>query len=287
MAENIYTPKQRHVLLIVCLLILAGLILYGMSGYITAFLGAGILYVVLRPWLHALVNRRRWNRQLVTILLLVFALVALVVPFFMLSTMLIGRIRYYSQHTEDIMRLVNKAQELTGFSLDSEQSNIRQVLQQAATWLSAQLPSLASSLLNFLVIMGLMLFTLYFMFAQEALFLRALRRYLPFKETTMQALGDSLRNNVNANVLGQVLIALVQAILTGLTLWVFGVPDAAFWGTVAFFYGVYSRAGYAAGVGAGCAHQALGGPHRAGRGHFAGRRHCHHQHRQPAAHLPS
>ncbi|HLL94226.1 MAG TPA: AI-2E family transporter, partial [Spirosoma sp.] len=46
---------------------------------------------------------------------------------------------------------------------------------------------------------------------------------------------ESLKNNVNANVLGQALVSLVQGILTGLTLWIFGVPDAPFWGVVAFF----------------------------------------------------
>ena len=36
-------------------------------------------------------------------------------------------------------------------------------------------------------------------------------------------------------MLGQALVSLVQGILTGLTLWIFGVPDALFWGTVSFF----------------------------------------------------
>jgi predicted PurR-regulated permease PerM len=80
-----------------------------------------------------------------------------------------------------------------------------------------------------------MLFTLYFMYTQEGSFLNGLRRYLPFRDGTVDELGESLKKNVNANVLGQALIALVQAVLTGLTLWLFKVPDAFFWGLVAFF----------------------------------------------------
>ena len=41
---------------------------------------------------------------------------------------------------------------------------------------------------------------------------------------------------VNANVLGQALVSFVQALITGITLWIFGVPDAAFWGMVTFFF---------------------------------------------------
>jgi predicted PurR-regulated permease PerM len=62
-----------------------------------------------------------------------------------------------------------------------------------------------------------------------------LHRYLPFRNETLVELADSLKNNVNANVLGQVLVSMVQAMLTGLTLWIFKVPDPLFWSVVAFF----------------------------------------------------
>ena len=58
-ATNIYTPRQRYLLLIATLVVLGVLALYGLLEYLTAFLGAGILYVVLRPWFTALVHRRR------------------------------------------------------------------------------------------------------------------------------------------------------------------------------------------------------------------------------------
>ena len=80
-----------------------------------------------------------------------------------------------------------------------------------------------------------MLFTMYYLFIQETYFMLGLHRYLPFRNDTLEELGESLKNNVNANVLGQVLVAMVQSILTGLTLWIFSVPDPLFWGVVAFF----------------------------------------------------
>ncbi|MCA8830743.1 AI-2E family transporter [Hymenobacter pini] len=233
-SENIYTQRQQYVLLIVCLLGLATLILVGLGSYITAFLGAGILYVVFRPWFQALVHRRGWNRQLVTVGLLTFAFVVIILPFTALTLMLVDRIRDYAQDTTQIMAVLHKIEQKTGYRFTTEQ-NVRGLVQQSVSWLSARIPSLASGLLHFLVIIGLMLFTMYFMFTQEEGFLRGLRRYLPFRSNTLRELGESLRNTVNANVLGQALIALVQAVLTGFTLQIFGVSDAVFWGTVAFF----------------------------------------------------
>ncbi|WP_420147203.1 AI-2E family transporter [Spirosoma sp.] len=231
---NIYTPQQQRILLIASLIIIAGFILFGLRGYTTAFLGAGVLYVVFRPWFTALAIKRNWNRSLVTSLLIVFALVVIIMPFLTLSLLLIDRIQYYSQHTEDILKLVKQAEDLTGYKITSQQ-NIQTILRQGGTYASQLLPSLAGGALDFIVIIGLMFFTLYFMFVQQESFQKGLQKYLPFKKDTQKELSESLKNNVNANVLGQALVSLVQGVLTGITLWIFGVPDSPFWGVVAFF----------------------------------------------------
>lgn len=231
---NIYTPQQQRVLLITSLLVIAGFIIVGLSGYISAFLGAGILYVVFRPWFTALALKRNWNRSLVTSLLIIFAVVVIILPFLTLSLLLIGRIQYYSQHTDEILNLVKKAEDLTGYQITSPQ-NIKAISQQAAGYASRLLPSLAGGTLDFIVILGLMFFTMYFMFVQQEDFQKGLQKYLPFKRDTQHELAESLKNNVNANVIGQALVSFVQGLLTGLTLWIFGVPDAPFWGVVGFF----------------------------------------------------
>jgi len=234
MADNIYSARQQYILLIACLLVLAGLILFGLGSYITGFLGAGILFVVFRPWYKALVHQRGWNRQVVTIGILIFALVVIILPFTALILMIVNRISYYAQDTSQIMTVLHSIERKTGYTFTNEQT-VRSLLQQSVSWLSQRLPSLASSVLHFVVVIGLMLFTMYFMYTQEGTFLKGLRRYLPFRDGTVEELGESLKNNVNANVLGQALISLVQALLTGLALWVFKVPDALFWGTISFF----------------------------------------------------
>ena len=220
---NIFTPYQRHVLLIATLVALGGLVFYGLASNFSAFLGAGILYVALRPWFTALVHRRGWNRQLVTVGLLLFTMVALVIPFYALSAMLFERLRSIGQYTEQVVAVVRRLERLTGYNFSSEQ-NVRTLLGQAA-----------GGVLHLAVVVGLLLFSLYFLFVQEEAFLRNLHRFLPFRPDTLDQLQDALQNNVQANVLGQALIAAVQGLLTGLLLWVFGVPDPGFWGAIGFF----------------------------------------------------
>jgi predicted PurR-regulated permease PerM len=233
--SNIYTPRQQRVLLITSLLVIGGFIIVGLRGYVSAFFGAAIFYVIFKKPFYALVYRRKWNRQLVTVGIIVFSLLTVIIPFLILSLLLLDRIQFYAQDTSQILTLIKKGEELTGFKLSS-QANIRQLVQQGAGFASSLLPSVAGGALDFLLIIGLMLFALYFMFADEETFQNGLRRYLPFKRETLKELGGELRNNVNANVLGQVIVSLAQGALTGLTLFIFHVPDAFFWGTVAFFF---------------------------------------------------
>ncbi len=232
--DTIYTARQQRVLLIVSLLIIGGFIIVGLSGYVTSFLGAGILYVVLRPWFNALVYKRKWNRTFVTIGLIIFSLLAIVLPFLALSLMLIDRIQYYSQNSGQIMGLVNKVEQLTHFKL-TDQKNIQTIISRSASFASSVLPSVAGGALDFVVVLGMLFFALYYMFVEEETFLRGLERYLPFKRSILNELGESLKRNVNANVIGQLLICMVQGVLTGVVLWIFGIPDSPFWGVVTFF----------------------------------------------------
>ena len=76
------------------------LLLYGISGYITALLGSMILYVLLRPAFHYMCQRWHFSPVLSAMLL---SLVVIVLPFLFLSILLINRISYYADNTGEIM----------------------------------------------------------------------------------------------------------------------------------------------------------------------------------------
>ncbi|WP_128546898.1 AI-2E family transporter [Larkinella soli] len=233
--STIYTPRQQRILLIVSLIIIAVFVFLGLRQYTIALLGSGIFYVIFRPWFRFLVKKKKWNRLLVTILLILFSVIVIIMPFFALSLLLVNRIQYYSQNSGQILQLIDKMEKATGITL-TDQKNIQSLVQQGAGFASRQFPSILSGTLDVIISLGLLYVGLYFIFMDEEKFLKGLRRYLPFDNDTLDELGEDLKNMVNANILGQALVSLVQSILTGLTLWIFGVPDAAFWGTVAFFF---------------------------------------------------
>ena len=117
--ENIYTPRQRYVLLVASLLGLVALMVVGLAQYLTAFLAAGILFVVFRPWWVALVHRRRWHPRLVTIGILLVTVVVLVVPFYALSSLLLDRLVTFARNPEQILEAVHKVEKATASALPS------------------------------------------------------------------------------------------------------------------------------------------------------------------------
>ncbi len=232
--STIYTASQQRKLHVASLVLLAGLILWGLRDYLSAFLGAGILYVVFQPLWHAMVGKRGWNRPLSAALLIILSIVVIVLPFLTLSLMLAGKVQYYSEHTDEIVDLARRLESVTGYQVTTPEA-LRKLLQSAGSHAGQLIPSVAGNALDILVVAGLLFFTLYYMLVQDEAFRRALQKYIPFNAETQATLAESLRNNVNANVLGQLLVCLVQGVLTGLTLWVFGVADSAFWAVVGFF----------------------------------------------------
>ena len=222
--ENLYSPTQQHRWLVCSLLVLMALVLWGLRAYLSAFLGAGILYAVLRPVWASLVHRRGWSPGWVAIALVLLTAGGLIVPGAWLSTLLVERLRHVAQNPAPVLAALHRLEARTGTSF-IDPGQVRTLLGQLASRLSSWLPSLLGGVLHLILIAGLLLVSLYFLFTQEAAFLGALRRYLPFRPTVQQELWTALRDNVRANVLGQGVIAAGQGLLTGLALWLFQGPD--------------------------------------------------------------
>ena len=234
MTDDIYTPSQRHWLRIAIVIALGLLLLYGISGYITALLGSMILYVLLRPAFHYLCQRWHFSRLLSAVVLMVLSLVVIVLPFLFLSILLINKVTYYVAHTGEIMELVQHAEDLTGLSLENKDT-VQMFVQRGTTLIEQWVPSLVGSVLDLTIIVALLYFALYYMLVDEKTMIRGVRRYLPFEKRTRGRLEEELKNITYANVVGQGLISLVQGGLTGLGMWVLGYEEPLFWGTVAFF----------------------------------------------------
>jgi predicted PurR-regulated permease PerM len=232
--KNIYTKKQRQTLLIASILLLLFFILFGLRDYLSALFGSVILYVLFLPMYRYLVEVKKWKPSLTSILIIILSFVVIVLPFLFLSVLLTDKILYYTSHYQEILVWVKKLEEFSGFSL-KDKATITSIASNLGSFLSNLFPQLVTSALDVFIILGLLYFVMYYLQVYNRSLHIHVYKFLPFASPTIKALTEELKASVNANVLGLGIISLVQATLVGFSFWIFGVPDAIFWGLISFF----------------------------------------------------
>jgi len=110
-------------------------------------------------------------------------------------------------------------------------------LQKAAAGIAAFMAGLINrtsrSTLEFVVLLFVTFFTLFYFFRDGRTMVRRLRFLVPLDGEYKNALAARFISVARATVKGTLLIALVQGTLSGLTLWIFGVDSPFLWGVVA------------------------------------------------------
>jgi predicted PurR-regulated permease PerM len=97
--------------------------------------------------------------------------------------------------------------------------------------------------LEVLVILFTTLFTMFYFFRDGRTILRKIRYLIPLDREYKNAIAARFSAVARATVKGTVVIALVQGVLSGLTLWIFGVGSPFLWGVVATLAGFIPVAG--------------------------------------------
>ncbi len=110
-------------------------------------------------------------------------------------------------------------------------------LQKAAAGIAAFMAGLINrtsrTTLEFVVLLFITFFTLFYFFRDGRTMVRKLRFLVPMDREYKNTIAARFISVARATVKGTLLIALVQGTLSGLTLWAFGVDSPFLWGVVA------------------------------------------------------
>ena len=101
------------------------------------------------------------------------------------------------------------------------------------SFVSKNVASIFSSTVSAFFSFLLMLLIMFYFLKDGARWQRAIIVLSPLADKDDEKIIGRLREAVNSVVKGNLFIALVQGILMGVGLWIFGIPNSALWGTVA------------------------------------------------------
>lgn len=112
-------------------------------------------------------------------------------------------------------------------------SDINQYARQALSWLLQNLGSLFANVAKIIVSIFIFLIALYYLFKDGEKLKAAFVALSPLQKIYNETILHKLDSAVNSVIRGNLVVALVQGVLTAIGFALFGVPNPALWGSVA------------------------------------------------------
>lgn len=239
MTENSFSRR-----FVVTALIVSGLlILYTMRYFLDGLLGAVTLYVLVKPWMQKLLDRK-WKKSSAALLLIIFTLFVVLIPVFLLVYLIVPKITMLFTSGSLTMEALQKADErifqLTGFNFLTPE-NISKLQGSMTEFITGFL----GQSLNIITDLALLYLFLYYMLVNIGRNERFLDRIIPLSKERIGGFAKELEEQTRSNAFGIPLLALVQGMFAALGYWIFNIPDPLFWGLMTGLFSILPVVGSA------------------------------------------
>lgn len=230
---SLNNSKLKQAFFLITLILLGGFLFWMLKGFLSAFLGSLIFYIVLRQPFFKLCARtkRNWQKQLVIALLMFVSFLVLVLPILLVSVMLSSKVSYLIAHYQDFLLLARHwSEKLQGFiGLDLLTPDTISKLTSLA---ADVMPQLLSATANVFADIFVLYFLLYFMLANAKEMELFVRENLPFNDRNDTLLLTELKLQTISNAIGIPALAVLQGITAFIGYLIIGVDEALFWAVI-------------------------------------------------------
>lgn len=236
---EIRTRQWMHFAGLLALTIISTVLCYFMiEPFLAPITSAIALAVVMVPMQRAL-ERNRWRPSLAAITTVVFTLIMLALPLFLVGERL-------------VIEIINTAAAIDVFFRTGAWQAFLDThpwLERAARWIAVQtdLPAIATSFSGWatgaatsvlrasgsqIVATIVTFYMLFFALRDRRLALSFLTRFSPLSGIDMTGLNHEIAETIRATLLGTVMVAIIQGTLGGLMFWMLGLPSPLLWGLI-------------------------------------------------------
>ena len=112
------------------------------------------------------------------------------------------------------------------------ESLVRSILSSASSFIYTNAIGVLSGFTNFFLDLSLILFVAFFLFLQGDAFIGEIKKLSPLSTTDNEMIIAEMEATIKATLWSTVVVAFIQGSLGGMGFFLFGVPQAAFWGTI-------------------------------------------------------
>lgn len=227
--------KKEYKYVLIGLLVFLGLILFKeLRPYLSGFLGAATLYVLLKGQMAFLVEKKKIGKGMAATLITLEALLFFLVPITGIAFLVIDTISGISIDPRAIMDSVENFVRMLEARLDFQiftPENLAVIPKLGGSILQ----SLGSSIYSLIINLLFVIFILYYMLYNYEGFEKMVKEILPFKEENKQILGEETKMIIQANAIGIPLLAIIQGGFAYLGYVFFGVDNALLYAVLTGF----------------------------------------------------
>lgn len=206
---------------------------------------AMVFAIIFNPLHEKMLKSFGGKKALSSIVTVLIVLVAIVIPLFFLGALLFDQsIELYDKISETtnatiVNDLALKIESIVqrfipGLSLEvTSYFDIRQYADQILGWAVDNFGTVFSSFFRLIFLFFILVLGLFYFFRDGDRFIEAAKKLSPLINTYDEQIFHKIALAVNSVIRGNLVIALIQGILTGLGLFIFGVPSPVIWGFIA------------------------------------------------------
>ncbi|MDR1743586.1 MAG: AI-2E family transporter [Dysgonamonadaceae bacterium] len=216
--------KEYKYILVGLILILAVILFKELRPYVSGFLGAATLYVILNGQMSFFTQKLHLGRGLSATIIIIEALLFFLIPLTGLALLVADTLSGIHIDPDAIKNqvtdFIDTIEDRVGFQILTAE-NLSVLPKIGTTIVQALGASLYSFVINILVI----LFLLYYMLYSSKSFENTIREILPFQEENKKILSEETKLIIHANALGIPLLAAVQGLFAYFGYLFFGVDN--------------------------------------------------------------
>ena len=231
MLDSFDSKRNPRAGLTILLLLVGVVLLYTLYAFVVSFLGALIFYVLFKPFMTFLCEKRKWKRSWAAASISLISFIVILLPIFLSISMIIPKVTLFFGDTSMIIRALKDTAEriraITGIQLLSEQNLLS--LQTKAT---DYITNFLSESVNALIVIAILYMLLYYMLKNYGKMEKAIRQFIPFSKSNVDKFAYELKAQTYSNALGAPLYGLLQGFIAIFGYWLFGLEEPVFWGVM-------------------------------------------------------
>lgn len=205
--------------------------------FITVLVVSAALSVVFFP-IYVFLKKRitRGNRWIASLLTVILFLIILCIPVFFIGLNVLRQsqdIHLWVVQNGGVSTLVSKLNTALGGFFPPGSIDLEGQIAQALSSINATVSDIFTATLSTIFSLFLVIITMFYFLKDGAPLRSMVITISPLSEETDKKILERLGIAINAILKGYLLIALIQGVLMGVGLWVFGVPNPILWGVLA------------------------------------------------------